>query len=74
MSTNAFARLRRLMPVPPLLAGTVVAGSAGAYTVELPGGARVTARGVATIGDAVFIRDGVIEAQAPSVSVTVIEV
>lgn len=74
MSTNAFARLKRLLPSPALLAGTVTAGSAGTYTVQLPGGATVVARGVATVGQEVFVRDGLIEAQAPTMSVTVIEV
>lgn len=74
MSTNAYARLRRMLPAPSLLAGTVTAGSGGTYTVALPGGATVVARGVATVGQDVFVRDGVIEALAPTMTVTVIEV
>lgn len=74
MSTNAYARLKRLLPSPALLAGTVTAGSSGNYTVTLPGGATVQARGVASFGDEVFVRDGLIQAQAPTMTVTVIEV
>ena len=74
MSTNPFARLKRLVPVPPLLAGTVTASLSGTFTVQLPGGATVQARGVASVGDHVFVRGGLIESPSPAMSVTVIEV
>lgn len=74
MSTNAFVRLQRLLPVAPLLVGDVVGGSAGAWAVQLPDGSRINARGVASVGDRVFVRGGVIESQAPHLTVVTIEV
>jgi len=74
MSTNPYARLRRLTPAAPLLSGTVTAEVAGTFTIELPGGSTVQARGVASVGDTVFVRAGLIESQAPAVTLTVIEV
>ena len=42
--------------------------------LTLSGGATVQARGVASVGDQVFVRGGLIEGQLPAMSVTVIEV
>jgi hypothetical protein len=38
---------------------------AGVATVELPGGGVLQVRGDAAVSDQVFIRDGLIEGQAP---------
>jgi hypothetical protein len=71
---NLYEQFRALLPDPPLQAGTVIDVGAGVVTVELPGGGRVRARGHAAIGQPVFVRDGVVEALAPSLPIEVIEV
>lgn len=72
--SNLFAQFRRLIPGQPLLVGVVVSSSASEALVELPGGARIAVRGTATPGASVFVRGGVIEAEAPSLGSGVIEV
>lgn len=74
MSSNAFAALQRLLPAQALLVGQVVSGSAGAYVVELPGGARIPARGQASIGTSVFVAGGVIQGEAPALPVVTVEI
>lgn len=71
---NPYAALLALLPERPLLVGTVSAFADGIATVELPGGGLVTARGAATVGQQVFVRDGAIEGTAPTLPVEVIEV
>lgn len=71
---NPYAALLALLPERPLLVGTVNAFADGIATVELPGGGLVTARGAATVGQQVFVRDGAIEGTAPALPVEVIEV
>lgn len=71
---NVLAQLRRLFPEAPLLAGQVTAAAGGAVTVQLPDGSKVSARGAATVGQTVFVRDGVVEGAAPALSVVEIEV
>ena len=46
----------------------------GVVTVQLPGGGTVRARGSANIGARVFVRDGVLEAVAPNLSLEIIEI
>lgn len=72
--SNMFAAFRRLLPSSPLLAGVVTATDAAGCTIELPDGGILRARGQATIGAHVFVRDGVIEGAAPALSVAEIEV
>lgn len=75
MFSNLFAAFRRLVPGAPLLVGTVTgAASAGVYLVQLPGGAAIQARGVASVGHSVFVRGGLIEGPAPALTVVTIEV
>ncbi|THF66630.1 hypothetical protein E6C76_07345 [Pseudothauera nasutitermitis] len=62
---NLYNRLRALIPEPRLEYGTVVATTDTGVLVELPGGARVHARGEAAVDTAVFIRAGVVEGPAP---------
>lgn len=81
MSTNAYVRLRRLLPPSPVWVGKVLAHySDDTSLVELPTnegavgvasglavGSRVRVRGTTVaVGQRAFIRDGVIETQAPS--------
>jgi len=47
---------------------------AGVVTVQLPGGGVVKARGVAGLGQKVFVRDGTVEAVAPSLPLELIEI
>jgi len=74
MTSNPFAKLKALFAGPPLLVGTVTSVTGTDITVELPSGARVAARGSATVGQAVFVQGGVIQGEAPSLSVVNIEV
>ena len=74
MIYNPYRRLLGLLPKRPLLIGTVTEVSDGTATVALPGGAKIKARGEATVNDTVFVRDGQIEGQAPSLTVEVIEI
>lgn len=74
-SDNLFAAFRRLVPGAPQLVGTVTgAATAGVYLVTLPGGSVIQARGVATVGDSVWIKGGLIEGPAPVLTVVTIEV
>lgn len=74
MSANLYRQFLDLLPPRPLQVGTVTAVAGQACTVQLPGGGVLQARGSAAVGDRVFVRDGVIEAQAPSLPVVVIEI
>ena len=71
---NVYQQFRELLPDPPLQAGTVTAVGAGVLTVQLPGGAQVTVRGEAPVGQNVFFRDGVVEGVAPSLTLEAIEI
>lgn len=69
MFLNPYRRLLDLLPQRPLLVGTVESVSGNVSTVLLPSGGRVTARGAAPVGQRVFLRDGVIESDAPNLEV-----
>lgn len=71
---NVYQQFRQLLPNPPLQAGTVAEVAVGFVTVQLPGGGVLKARGTATLGQTVFVRDGVVEAAAPSLPLELIEV
>ena len=71
---NLYEQFRQLIPDPPLLAGTVVGVGAGVVTVALPGGGLIRARGNATVGQTVFVRDEVIEGIAPSLPLELIDI
>lgn len=68
MSSNPYARFLALLPAKPLQVGTVVAINGAVATVELPGGGRLQARGQASVGNRVFVRDGLIEGGAPTLT------
>lgn len=72
--SNAYRALLNLLPGRPLQVGEVLSASGGVLTVELPGGATIQARGAGTVGSMVFVRDGVVEGSAPSLSLEVITV
>lgn len=69
---NLYRKFRELVPEAALLVGTVLATNP--VRVQLPDGSQIPARGEAEIGQAVFVRDGVIEGVAPALGVVVIEV
>lgn len=80
--TNLFRRLQALLPAPPVLVGRVVAHNsddtstvllpsglaAAAYDGLLQSGSTLRARGRGVpVGENAFVRDGVVESQAPDV-------
>lgn len=71
---NLYRVFRDLIPEAPLLVGEVTAVQTGGCVVSLPAGGTVFARGVAAIGQQVFVRDGVIEGEAPALAVVEIEI
>ena len=74
---NLYQQFRALLPDPPLQVGTVIEAAGEVVTVRLPGGGLVKARGhpaSTTIGQQVFVRDGVIEGPAPDLTLEVIEI
>ena len=63
---NLFKQFLDLIPPRPLEVGTVQSIiSSGIATIALPGGGVLQARGEATQGQRVFVRDGLIEGPAP---------
>lgn len=72
--TNLYRQFLDLLPPRPLQVGTVTAVTGQACTVQLPGGGVLQARGAAAVSDRVFVRDGLIEAQAPALPVVQIDV
>ena len=71
---NLYEQFRRLVPNPPLQAGTVVEVGSGVVTVALPGGGLIKARGNATVGQKVFVRDDAVEGNAPNLPLEIIEI
>lgn len=65
---NLIAQFRAIFPDPLLEVGTVVASDAGTYTIELAGGGLIAARGPAAMTGRVWVRDGVIEGPAPTLT------
>ena len=63
---NLFKQFLDLIPARPLEVGTVQSIiSSGIANIALPGGGVLQARGEATQGQRVFVRDGLIEGPAP---------
>lgn len=71
---NPYKLLRDLIPQPPVQVGTVLSIFNGVAVIQLPGGGRASARGVATVGARVFFRDSAIESAAPNLPIELIEV
>ena len=71
---NVYGQFKQLLSDPPLQVGTVSEVGTGVVTVQLPGGGTVRARGNANTGARVFVRDGVLEAVAPNLSLEIIEI
>jgi hypothetical protein len=68
MLDNFYRQFIGLLPARPLQVGTVTAVDGGVATIELAGGGILQARGDATVGQRVFVRDGAIEGQAPTLT------
>ncbi|MDP3887006.1 hypothetical protein [Hydrogenophaga sp.] len=66
--TNPYARWLALQPPKRRQVGTVLAMEGGVATIELPSGGRLQAVGQASVGDRVFVRDGLIEGEAPNLT------
>ena len=77
MSTNLYRALRELLPEAPLQVATVVEvhTATGESTIEWPGGSQQRVRGT-SVGapNRAFVRNGVIEGVAPSLTFETIEV
>lgn len=71
---NLYSEFRALIPEAPLQMGTVTQVTGGVVTVQLPGGGLLKARGSAGVGQKVFVRDAVIEAIAPNLTLELIEI
>jgi hypothetical protein len=71
---NLYQQFRALLPDPPLQVGTVIAVSGGVVTVQMPGGGLLKARGDALVGQKVFVRDAVVEAIAPNLTLEIIDI
>ena len=72
--SNPYKALLGLLPQRPLQVGTVQSVDAWVAIVELPGGGVIRARGDATVGQRVFVRDGAIEGPAPTLPIELIDV
>lgn len=71
---NIFQQFIRLLPKQALEVGTVIEATATGATVQLMGGGIVQARGEATLGQRVFVRAGVIEGPAPTLTYVTAEI
>ncbi len=72
--SNALREFLSLIPAAPLQVGEVSSIANELRTVTLPDGATITARGVGSIGQMVFVRDGKIEGVAPALTVVEITI
>lgn len=75
-NTNLYRALRELLPEAPLQVATVAAVhmATSESTITWPGGSQQRVRGAAAgVGQSVFVRNGVIEGQAPTLTLEVIE-
>lgn len=65
---NPFRQFLELLPSRPLQVKTVASVLGEVAVVDLPGGGSIQARGQATVGMRVWVRDGVIEGEAPALT------
>ena len=71
---NVYEQFLQLLPDAPLQVGTVIEVGAGVLSVQLPGGGVTRVRGSAALGQKVFVRDGVLEAIAPDLTLEIVEI
>jgi hypothetical protein len=67
-TTNAYAKLLDLLPKQPLLVGTLVSTYDDVSILTLIDGGVVTVRGTGTVGQNYYVRNGLIESQAPNLT------
>ena len=65
---NAYREFMALMPDQPLEVGEVTSITGGVAIITLPGGGVIQARGGGVVGQRVFVRAGVIEGEAPTLT------
>lgn len=73
-ATNPYTAFIALLPSYPLQVATITAIDGEVARLALPGGGVLTARGVGAVGDQVFVRNGVIEGQAPAMPFVQVEI
>ncbi len=74
-TTNQYARFRQLLSMAPVIVAAVISDNGdGSVVVRLAGGQRQRVRGSGSVGQSVYIRDGVVEGAAPSLSLTELKV
>jgi hypothetical protein len=71
---NSYAVFKSLIPLPQVQIGVVASIADGVASITLPGGQVITARGSATVGQSVFVKDGVIDAVAPVLPLVAISI
>jgi hypothetical protein len=71
---NLFREFLDLIPEPPLQVGKALSSANGVVVIELPGGSRIQARGQASVGQNVFVRNGLVEGPAPNLPIELIDV
>lgn len=72
---NLWTNFQSLIPRAPLLVGEVEAvNSNGTCSVAMPGGGSMRVIGTGTVGKKVFIKDGVIQGEAPDLTYYELEV
>lgn len=72
---NLWRQFEDLLPDSPLLLGTVATRHTdGTVTVELPGGGLLRVTGGGSVGDRVFVRDGKVIGDAPTLPSVEIEI
>lgn len=72
--SNPYLLFKGLIPEMPLQVGTVSALGTPLHRITLVDGGVITARGEATLGQKVFVRNGVIEGEAPNLGIELIEI
>lgn len=72
--SNPYRLLLDLLPKTPLQVGDVAGQVGELFIITLPDGGQIQARGTASVGDRVFVRDGLIEGAAPTLPVEIIVV
>jgi len=65
-TTNAYSKLLNLLPAQPLLVGNVIAAYDDKAVLALLDGGVITARGTGTVGQNYYVRNGLIESEAPN--------
>ncbi len=71
---NLYKLFKSIVPDAPLLVGKAISKDASQVFIQLPGGATISARGDAQIGKNYFVRDDVIEGEAPDLTIITIDV